>query len=543
MNKRIFALILGLILFSGIAFAALSLVAYWTDNQNSALTIQDGDDAEFYTHFFTTMTPVEYSVKLYEGSNLIYTFEDRIVNSYDYWNYYTVDENKYIDAGNYRVEIRAEDNGGSISFESLTLTVEEVEEECPDADNDNVCDDDEIPFISVIANANPSSGVEPLNVAFTCSAQGGNTPLTYRWTFGDGGTINVQNPSHTYVNDGYYTATCTAYDSDNDFMSDQVSINVVSSEVNQAPILEGIPDKSVNEDTTPVNNWIDLWQYAFDNEDTDSELSFSIQSQSNSGLISCNIISDRYVDCNTPSLNDNGYSDIVVKVTDTSGLSDTDTFRVTVTAINDAPVIEDIGDQTARVGSVFRLDVDASDVDNDNLYFRDNSPLFNINVNTGEIEFTPSSNDVGTYNVQVCARDSYDFVADNGHPGTGTEEDCDTFELTIRSRIGDDDDDEEELRTEVTRTNCVDDGDGDRFGIYTEFIRTFEDDRFIREDVNERSCLLTAEGEGFIVNKHGREDDEEEKQDLFVIVITALIFVVVMLLLIVLIHRLFTKRY
>lgn len=37
-----------------------------------------------------------------------------------------------------------------------------------------------------------------------------NTPTSWDWTFGDGGTSTLQNPTHTYANPGYYTVTLTA---------------------------------------------------------------------------------------------------------------------------------------------------------------------------------------------------------------------------------------------------------------------------------------------------------------------------------------------
>lgn len=39
-----------------------------------------------------------------------------------------------------------------------------------------------------------------------------NAPLTYAWTFGDGNTSNLQNPSHTYLSNGLYTVTLVVTD-------------------------------------------------------------------------------------------------------------------------------------------------------------------------------------------------------------------------------------------------------------------------------------------------------------------------------------------
>jgi PKD repeat protein/FtsP/CotA-like multicopper oxidase with cupredoxin domain len=57
----------------------------------------------------------------------------------------------------------------------------------------------------------PTSGAAPLTVKFTDAST--NTPTTWKWSFGDGGTSVDQNPSHTYANAGKYTVKLTATNS------------------------------------------------------------------------------------------------------------------------------------------------------------------------------------------------------------------------------------------------------------------------------------------------------------------------------------------
>ncbi|MDH4334612.1 MAG: PKD domain-containing protein [Chloroflexota bacterium] len=57
-------------------------------------------------------------------------------------------------------------------------------------------------------SATPTSGVAPLSVQFTDTSSG--APTSWSWTFGDGGTSTLQNPSHTYSAAGSYTVTLTA---------------------------------------------------------------------------------------------------------------------------------------------------------------------------------------------------------------------------------------------------------------------------------------------------------------------------------------------
>ena len=54
----------------------------------------------------------------------------------------------------------------------------------------------------------PTSGTAPLTVNFTDLSSG--SPTSWSWTFGDGGTSAVKNPSHQYTSVGYYTVSLTA---------------------------------------------------------------------------------------------------------------------------------------------------------------------------------------------------------------------------------------------------------------------------------------------------------------------------------------------
>jgi PGF-pre-PGF domain-containing protein len=57
----------------------------------------------------------------------------------------------------------------------------------------------------------PTDGTAPLPVVFTDSST--NTPTSWNWDFGDGGTSAEQNPVHTYAVNGTYTVTLTATNS------------------------------------------------------------------------------------------------------------------------------------------------------------------------------------------------------------------------------------------------------------------------------------------------------------------------------------------
>ncbi|MEN6443556.1 MAG: PKD domain-containing protein [Methanoregula sp.] len=72
-----------------------------------------------------------------------------------------------------------------------------------------------IPVASFIANI--PSGTVPITVQFTDTSS--NAPTSWIWSFGDGGSSTVQNPSHTYMNTGTYDVWLTA---SNDYGSNTV---------------------------------------------------------------------------------------------------------------------------------------------------------------------------------------------------------------------------------------------------------------------------------------------------------------------------------
>ncbi len=56
--------------------------------------------------------------------------------------------------------------------------------------------------------------------------ENGYPSYTYYWTFGDGGTSTLQNPSHTYQTKGVYTATVKVTDSHSQTATKSLSIKV-----------------------------------------------------------------------------------------------------------------------------------------------------------------------------------------------------------------------------------------------------------------------------------------------------------------------------
>jgi PKD repeat protein len=87
------------------------------------------------------------------------------------------------------------------------------------------------------ASGTPTTGPAPLAVSFSSagSSDPEGAPLTYAWTFGDGGTSTSANPSHTYITPGSYSARLTVSDGVKSTQSSAVAISVGAA-TNQPPI-------------------------------------------------------------------------------------------------------------------------------------------------------------------------------------------------------------------------------------------------------------------------------------------------------------------
>jgi PKD repeat protein len=123
----------------------------------------------------------------------------------------------YQTAGNFNATLTVTDNNGATGSSSVAISASTAGNQPPTAS----------------AAATPTSGKAPLVVAFTGSGTDSDgTIASYAWTFGDGGTSNLQNPSHTYLSPGNYTATVTVTDNGGATGSSTVGISAVS---NQPP--------------------------------------------------------------------------------------------------------------------------------------------------------------------------------------------------------------------------------------------------------------------------------------------------------------------
>jgi len=84
-----------------------------------------------------------------------------------------------------------------------------------------------------------TSGYAPLNVQFVDASS--NSPNAWTWSFGDGSTSSLQNPTHTYTTAGTYTVTLTA--------TNPAGSNTVS-QTNYITVLAAVPVSSFSANVT-----------------------------------------------------------------------------------------------------------------------------------------------------------------------------------------------------------------------------------------------------------------------------------------------------
>ena len=179
-------------------------------------------------------------------------------------------------------------------------------------------------------------------------------------------------------------------------------VNHTSIIPNNAPTLSGLPDNSTNEDTDLIGAF-DLDDYFVD-ADSDTP-TYQVQSNDQSGDVTVTIQGDNTVDY-TLSANWNGVANIVFNVTDGYGGTDSDAIILTVTAVNDTPVMDAIGDQSVNEGSLLTIDVNATDVETDTLYYDTNFTLGSMDHSTGIFTWTPNYIQSGIYSVLFNVTDN-----------------------------------------------------------------------------------------------------------------------------------------
>ncbi len=116
---------------------------------------------------------------------------------------------------------------------------------------------------------------------------------------------------------------------------------------NTAPVVSDIPDQTVAEGGAFVT--ISLDNYVSDSDNTDAEMTWTY---SGNAQLMVSIV-NRVATITIPNADWTGSETITFRATDPDSLFDSDPATFTVTAVNNAPVVSDIPDQTIAEGGAF----------------------------------------------------------------------------------------------------------------------------------------------------------------------------------------------
>ena len=281
--------------------------------------------------------------------------------------------------GNYTTTLRVTDEGGLEDFETITITVNDV----------NLAPE----LVAIGARSVEEGGL----LSFTASASDADLPannLTYQLGSGapDGATIDPTTGVFNWIPDesagpGVHSITVRVNDDGSPSAGDFETISVTVAEVNQAPQLEAIGEKSVDE-----GNLLTFIAAATDADLPANELSFSLGGGA-PPTASIDPQSGRFT-WTPPAGTLPGNHTVTVRVTDDGGLEDLETITITVNDVNLPPDLEAIGAQSVEEGSLLTFRASATDPDDpeNNLTFSldTGAPAgATIDPNTGEFSWMP----------------------------------------------------------------------------------------------------------------------------------------------------------
>jgi PKD repeat protein len=277
------------------------------------------------------------------------------------------------DNGIYTIGLRVTDDDGGVGTNSTIITIYNL---APTANAGNTLYGNEGADMNFTGNHTDSGSLDT---------------VSYLWDFGDGTTSSDENPSHVYSDDGIYTINLTVTDKDGGVGYDTTLAIVY----NTAPQIQ-----DVGGELTAVED-IEFTFVIIASDVAGDTITFT----DDSDLFVINPATGAIIF--TPTNNDVGLVQVTITATDDDGGIDNILLLINVQNENDPPVLDHIPSLTANEDEGFTYTVTADDVDEgDVLTFSDNSELFDIDSDSGQISFTPTNDQVGIYTIIITVTDS-----------------------------------------------------------------------------------------------------------------------------------------
>ena len=320
-------------------------------NYTVTLTVSDDDGAATTSTLDVTVNNVAPTIleiigstEVEEGESINYSAtatdsrNDTLTYSWDFGDGSEIQQgadvtHTFTDNGNYTVALTVTDDDGAATTSTLSVVVNNV-----------------APVITEIIGDTEVSEGEEINY-LAIASDGGDDTLTYTWDFGDGSeSIEGENVTHTFTDNGNYTITLTVTDDDGAATSSTLDVTVN----NVAPIITEITGD------TEVNEGQEVTYSAIAGDDGDDTLNYSWNFGDGSEVV-------EGIDV-THTFTDNGNYTVTLTVSDDDGAVTTKTKEIIVS--NLAPVItEIIGETSVLEGEEISYSAIASDSGNDTLTY------------------------------------------------------------------------------------------------------------------------------------------------------------------------------
>lgn len=195
-------------------------------------------------------------------------------------------------------------------------------------------------------------------------------------------------------------------------LGDMEELNFEIIQGNRAPVLDTIGNHQVVEDTQ--------WYMDVNATDPDGDnITYACNTSEEAPYNKFTINETTGIIDWWPSNDDVGLNWFECNATDDYGASDSETFYINVTNVNDIPILELIHNFTVESGeplyedASFYYDVNATDPEGDTIVYLSNHsmPIYKngedrISPTTGEIYFVPFVEDIGNYSVIIKATDN-----------------------------------------------------------------------------------------------------------------------------------------
>ena len=325
-------------------------------------------------------------------------------------------------SGTAHITVTVTDNGtGPLSdFETYTLTVNPV---------------NDAPVLTEIGNQSIAEGtsLNGLAVVFTDADASDTHTIT---VVSDEANVAVQNLSgqtsgstYNLVPAAFWSGTAhitvTVTDNGTGPLSDTETYTLTVTGTNDPPVLAEIGDQSTMEDTNLTGLAVVYTDPDAGDTHTITVVSDqpgvtmgNLSGQTSGSTYDLVLAADWY-----------GTAHITVTVTDNGTLFDSETYTLTVTPVNDAPVITEVGDQSINEGtsllglSVVYIDPDPLDAHSVSVVSSDPANVAVQNFNGTSYDLVPGTEWYGTAQITVT-------VTDNG---TGNLSDTEIYTLTVNN--------------------------------------------------------------------------------------------------------------